>query len=222
MAELSRTERRRQQTHQALLQAGYELIGEFGVSEWPISDLADRADVALGSFYNHFADRDEIINELVKERVLESHDRFVASRLPNADMPTRLAHRIAYLVDLAVSDRAHRRFTVAVGLGGDLYRPDINTQFGANMNNALGEGLIDAGDLTFTLSALRGLMLSTYRHIDWMVNNRPDAMDVPQLRREAVRMALGIAGVPADRARELVASVDDIEPVSSEDLVASA
>ena len=52
--ELSRSERRRLETRQALLDAVIDLLLETDDPRLSTSDIADRADVAVGTFYNHF------------------------------------------------------------------------------------------------------------------------------------------------------------------------
>jgi AcrR family transcriptional regulator len=59
-AQRTRTDRRRVRTRTALLEAGRRLFSEQGVDAVTIQDITDAADVAKGSFYNHFASREEL------------------------------------------------------------------------------------------------------------------------------------------------------------------
>lgn len=56
----SRTQRRRDQTRAALLAAGRRLLSERGIGEVTIQQITDAADVAKGSFYNHFDSREAL------------------------------------------------------------------------------------------------------------------------------------------------------------------
>lgn len=60
----TRTERRREQTHESLLDALYDVVVEDGLAAATVAAVAERADVAIGTFYNHFDSRDDAIAEL--------------------------------------------------------------------------------------------------------------------------------------------------------------
>jgi len=52
-------------TRQAIEEAAYELFLEQGYSATSMRQIAERAGVALGGIYNHFAGKDEIFQELI-------------------------------------------------------------------------------------------------------------------------------------------------------------
>ena len=54
---MNRAERRRLTTHARLLDAVRELLQESSVDALVVHDVTERADVALGTFYNHFEDK---------------------------------------------------------------------------------------------------------------------------------------------------------------------
>lgn len=59
-----RVDRRRVRTRAALLQAGRTLFAARSVDGVTIDDIVAQADVAKGSFYNHFPDKDALAREL--------------------------------------------------------------------------------------------------------------------------------------------------------------
>ncbi|MFZ5721101.1 MAG: TetR/AcrR family transcriptional regulator [Pseudomonadota bacterium] len=59
-----RPDRRRARTRAALLRAGQALFAERSVEGVSIDDIVAAADVAKGSFYNHFPDKDALAREL--------------------------------------------------------------------------------------------------------------------------------------------------------------
>lgn len=59
MAAPSRNERRRERTRAALIDAAIDLVAAQG-QDLAIQAITDRADVGLGSFYNHFRDKQDI------------------------------------------------------------------------------------------------------------------------------------------------------------------
>lgn len=67
----SRYDRRRARTRGALVAAGRQLIASGGVAALRIQDITEEADVALGSFYNYFSDKDELVEAVVEESLTE-------------------------------------------------------------------------------------------------------------------------------------------------------
>lgn len=55
-----RQERRRNRTRTALIQAAQDVLAEGGDLRTSIQDIATRADVGFGTFYNHFTDKAEL------------------------------------------------------------------------------------------------------------------------------------------------------------------
>ena len=68
----NRFERRRAETRAALVRAARQLLAETGETGASIQVIAERADVGFGSFYNHFASKQELFEAAVEE-VLEEH-----------------------------------------------------------------------------------------------------------------------------------------------------
>jgi AcrR family transcriptional regulator len=54
-----------ERTQQTIEEAAYELFLEQGYSATSMRQIAERAGIALGSIYNHFAGKDEIFQELI-------------------------------------------------------------------------------------------------------------------------------------------------------------
>jgi AcrR family transcriptional regulator len=69
MATLSRAGRRKAQARLDLTAAARALIAEKGVAGLRVSDVTDRADIALGSFYSHFDTKEDIVEAVVAETI---------------------------------------------------------------------------------------------------------------------------------------------------------
>jgi AcrR family transcriptional regulator len=61
-------ERLKGETQRAILEAAEEVFGESGLSGARIEDIATRAGVSVGTVYNHFEDRDALLQELIVTR----------------------------------------------------------------------------------------------------------------------------------------------------------
>ena len=62
----TRTQRRWRGVHNCLADAVYDLIVERGDEAFSVTDIAQRADVAQGTFYNHFHDKEEAIDAALR------------------------------------------------------------------------------------------------------------------------------------------------------------
>lgn len=103
--EPTRTDRRRAETRARLLAAARELFAEKGVGATRLGEITERADVAAGSLYNHFADKDEIVGVLLAE-ISEEQGRIVDELTAEIEDPAAVvsfAHR--HFVRLAYKDR---------------------------------------------------------------------------------------------------------------------
>lgn len=70
----SRRARKRVRTRTELVGAARSLIAEHGVAALRVSDVTERTDVALGSFYSHFSTKDEIVEAVVADAVIALAD----------------------------------------------------------------------------------------------------------------------------------------------------
>jgi AcrR family transcriptional regulator len=64
---LTRGARRRERTRGQLLQAARALFAHQGVDATTIAEITEAADVGFGSFYNHFASKDEVLEAVLIE-----------------------------------------------------------------------------------------------------------------------------------------------------------
>src|SRR5271165_3463120 len=90
-----RNERRKARTRSALLAAGQRLFGEQGFDATTVAEIAEDADVAIGSFYNYFDTKDELLAALLQETLAE-HLRRMEARRAGIDDPAEaisVAHR---------------------------------------------------------------------------------------------------------------------------------
>jgi AcrR family transcriptional regulator len=99
-----RVERRKAKTRAGLLAAARALFAARGVDETTIAEIAEQADVAVGSFYNYFATKDELLEALLEAALTEQRLE-LETRQAQVDDPAEvisIAHR--HLVLLAQND----------------------------------------------------------------------------------------------------------------------
>lgn len=84
----SRTDRRRQRTRAALIEAAQSFIAA-GRLNAPILEITQAADVGMGSFYNHFDSREQLFEAAVTE-VLDNHGDLLDLGTANLDDPAEI------------------------------------------------------------------------------------------------------------------------------------
>lgn len=63
--EEGRIAKRRRLTRARLLEAAYQVMADVGVDAAKIKDIAERADIGFGTFYNYFESKDDLARELL-------------------------------------------------------------------------------------------------------------------------------------------------------------
>jgi AcrR family transcriptional regulator len=112
VTELTRQERRKQRTTDAILDAAERLLHEHGYAATTIDAIAEEADVAIGSIYARFAGKEGLYLALV-DRTLTANEAYLAEAYASSESPREqvLATGEAYL-------RFHRDHPLAFRLIG--------------------------------------------------------------------------------------------------------
>ncbi|MGY4506519.1 AcrR family transcriptional regulator [Bradyrhizobium sp. GM24.11] len=80
----NRNDRRRQRTRETILAAAEQVFRGKGIDTTTVNDVTEAADVAYGSFYNHFKSMEEVVSALVEASLRRVADR-TASILDKAE-----------------------------------------------------------------------------------------------------------------------------------------
>jgi AcrR family transcriptional regulator len=75
-------------THQAIIESAYTLFLEQGYAASSMRQIAGRADVALGSIYNHFSSKEAIFRELIIDRHPYQQILPILLKTPSEDIET--------------------------------------------------------------------------------------------------------------------------------------
>ena len=96
-------QKRRLETRAKLLSVAEDIIAAEGVSALRVEDVVARAEVAKGTFFSHFGDKDGLLAVILGARVMEFLDHMEAASPPRSveDIATRLAP----LLDFIAQDR---------------------------------------------------------------------------------------------------------------------
>lgn len=193
----TRFERRRLQTRAALLRAAQSLIAE-GSPNAPIQDVTERADVGIGTFYNHFDSREELMAAAVDDAVVAVADALDAlgdsSEDPLGFFTTsfRLAgrfHRVRPQLSRVLLAHARELTDAPRGLGPRARR---------DLAAAHERGQLQAPDLDVAMTTVVGAFVQ----LGWLLHDQPDR-DV-ESSVDAVMVAVLLSlGVPRHEAERL-------------------
>jgi len=190
---------RRARTRASLLAAGHRLIARDGVSGLRIADLTAEAGVAIGSFQNHFASKDELVAAVVREAIQALAAEIVGAPAPD-DPPAEVAMRaLRRFVRLAHDDPAFCTLIVNLAHGDELFVEAIRPFATAALQRAVDAGAFVIDDVDLAVTYIVGGALAVMRRsLDGLAP--PDA-DVRLAR--AVLRGVQVEPVEVDRLSSL-------------------
>lgn len=112
--DLNRRERKYLETHDKLYEAAVSLFAEKGYAETSVEEIAERADVARATAFNHFAKKSDYIEEWGARRRVHTESVVKAEALEERGFAALLER---YLCELAESHASQRELSGRV-LGG--------------------------------------------------------------------------------------------------------
>jgi AcrR family transcriptional regulator len=194
---LDRGSQRRLRTRARLIDAARRIIAERGgIDAVPIGEITEAADVAIGSFYNHFASREALFEAVVSD-TLEAHGRRLdALTAEIADIAEVCAAGIRLTLRMVESDRIWGAFMVRVGI----YIPEFESILGRRLERDLLRGIrsgrFAAADEATTLAAVAGAVLGVmHARLNQALPDDADCLLAEQL--------LQLLGLPRDEAAEI-------------------
>ncbi len=96
-----RNARRKARTRAALLSASRHLFAEHGFESTTIAEIAEQADTAIGSFYNYFRTKEDLLAALLEETLAEQLQRMEARRAGVSDVAEAISVAHRHFVRLA-------------------------------------------------------------------------------------------------------------------------
>jgi len=194
---LDRGSRRRLRTRARLIDAARRIIAERGgIDAVPIGEITEAADVAIGSFYNHFASREALFEAVVSD-TLEAHGRRLDALTAEIDDIAEVcAASIRLTLRMVERDRIWGAFMVHVGI----YIPEFESILGRRLERDLLRGIrsgrFAADDEPTTLAAVAGAVLGVmHARLNQALPDDADCLAAGQL--------LQLLGLPRDEAAEI-------------------
>ena len=203
----NRGERRKLRTRDALQRAARELIVERGVSGLRIQELTERADVALGSFYNHFESKEALVEAVVSESLGVLSDA-LATPSEGEDPAELVAAAIRRFVGLAYEDADFAQLVVHLNHADAMFTTSVAPAARRAVDLGVSAGRFTVDDLDVAVTGIVGGALALMRGV-------VDGRLGPGADRGHAELSLRALGVPADEAAEIARR--ELPPVLVED-----
>jgi AcrR family transcriptional regulator len=197
---VTRLDRRKARTRQALIDAAVRLITEGRGDRASIQEITDEADIGFGSFYNHFESKEQLF-QTASEEVLERWGRMIDRASAGIADPAEL-----FAVGLRITGRlgwTHPEIAgFLTGAGLDVLDSPAGLAPRALRNIQAGQATsrFTVPDPEIALSAAAGGLLGLLR-LGQRHPERITEASVDQLAEALLRLL----GVPADEAARLAA-----------------
>lgn len=186
----SRGHRKRARTRRQLIEAGLRVLAEKGEA-LAVSDVTATAEVANGTFYNYFPDRDALLDALASDLVISL--AAAAASEPHADPAVRFAVASSRVLRRAADDPVWGRVVIRL-VNREAVHENIDQYLRADLAAGFAEGRFDTGPDDATLDQVFGLLLMTIlRIVEGQA--KPDAVE------RAVERGLRALGLEAGEAR---------------------
>ncbi len=155
-----RIERRKARTRAGLLAAARELFAANGVQQTTIAEIAGHADIAIGSFYNYFATKDELLDALLADELARQLRRLRERQAEVSDPAEKISIAHRHLVRAAAEDanwawllvRLEAPYRIAWSVLGPAARSDLREGIEA--------GRFEVTDETLALNASAGALFA--------------------------------------------------------------
>lgn len=191
-----RNSRRREQTRGKLIEAAKVLFARQGAERTRINEITEQADVGFGSFYNHFASKEEIVTAVLRESAAEHAQALVAATSGISDPAEviSIAHR--HFVRMALTDPEWAGLAVRLEDSSAAILDSLRPFAREDLKRALDERRLDVPDVEVALYAAGGALQGVIRAVlDGQVGAEAEVIHAA--------MVLRMLGLPWEEADEI-------------------
>ena len=183
-------------TRAALIAAGFELLVERPIDAIPIDDVVAKACVAKGSFFNHFADKQDFAAAIATEVRVELEALVTYTNAGIVDPVARIAGGMRVAAEFAMSNPKRTMVLLRSNASSTARDHPLNEGLVTDFKAASAQGLIrqeaQNSGVLYWLGLCQVLMTN-------IVERRLDHVEAD--RRIADMIVLGLCGLGVDRDR---------------------
>lgn len=187
-------------TRAALIAAGFDLLVDRSIDAIPIDDLVAKAGVAKGSFFNHFADKQDFANAIATEVRLELEDLVARCNARIDDPVERIARGMRVVAEFAITNPKRSAVLLRSHASSTARDHPLNKGLVEDMEAASALGLVRAearhSGVLYWLGLCQVLMIN-------LVERKFAGPDADRRIEDMIVLGLSGLGVDAERATRL-------------------
>jgi AcrR family transcriptional regulator len=161
----TRTERQRLRTRRQLLDAGRTLIAAKGVAGLRIQEITEQADIALGSFYNYFGSKEELLEAVITESLSDLASAVITDVDEDTDPAEVVALANLRVIRLAYDEPDFARLIVNIGHSEALFGHAVHPHARIAVERGIESGRFVVADIEVLLTAVIGGAFALIREI---------------------------------------------------------
>jgi AcrR family transcriptional regulator len=193
----TRTERQRLRTRRQLLDAGRTLIAAKGVAGLRIQEITEQADIALGSFYNYFGSKEELLEAVITESLSDLASAVITDVDEDTDPAEVVALANLRVIRLAYDEPDFARLIVNIGHSEALFGHAVHPHARIAVERGIESGRFVVADIEVLLTAVIGGAFALIREI-------LDGRHGKYAHAAFARHVLAALGVPPGEAEAIV------------------
>jgi AcrR family transcriptional regulator len=161
----TRTERQRVRTRRQLLDAGRSLIAAKGVGGLRIQEITEQADIALGSFYNYFGSKEELLEAVITESLSDLASAVITNVEDDTDPAEVVALANLRVIRLAYDEPDFARLIVNIGHSEAVFGDAVHAPARIAVERGIESGRFVVADIEVLLTAVIGGAFALIREI---------------------------------------------------------
>lgn len=161
----TRADRARLRTRRSLLDAGRMLIAAKGLAGLRIQDITEQADVALGSFYNYFQSKEELLEAVITESLSDLTSAIITNVDDDTDPAEVVALANLRVIRLAYDEPDFARLIVNIGHSEALFGDAVQPYARIAVERGIQSGRFVVADIEVLLTAVIGGAFALIREI---------------------------------------------------------
>jgi len=194
-----KVDRRWERTRAALMTAGRTLFAERDVEGVTVDQIVAAAEVAKGSFYNHFVDKDVFAREIASAVRRQAEQTVNEANVNITDPAAHLARALCVFMRFAIEHRESAQVLWRLNSGATMVDAPINRNLRNNVQQGIDQHRFKHVDLEAAVLLVMGTIVISLRHA------LEERLVTPPINI-AEGMAAGLLrslGVPAQQAARL-------------------
>lgn len=160
---IGRRERKAEETRLRLKAAAKNLMASGGPDAITIASITNAADIAQGTFYNYYNNRDEVIDAVILDEVESLGDRLDRLTRGMTDAAEIYAFSLRHLMHTAVSDPVWGWLVVRLGIAQQGLLSQLGPRAARDLKIGIDSGRFDIPDLSVATATTFGSLLAVMR-----------------------------------------------------------